>query len=186
MDPLFHIFDVHVREELYFRDLDAARIARMHECAERSARAAALSATSGITDPAVLAALVEFGIGPELLVLLRFVPMLRVAWADLEIQSEERATILAAAAAEGIDDGSPARSMLLAWLDQPLDERIWLAWKAWVRGAPVRAACDGALDLAWSVARASGGILGVLGRISPAERAVLLECAAELDRCSDC
>ena len=142
----------------------------------------ALSEISGIRDEAVLRHLVTLNIGADTLTALTLVPLVQVAWADGDVDANERAAILEAAEEVGIHKGSPSADLLKEWLKFKPDREILKAWKEYVEALSsalspeeskrLRAAL---LTLSRSVAEASGGVLGFGGKISKAEREVLDE-----------
>ena len=113
------------------------------------------------------------------------IPLVSVAWADREMQANEKAAILTAADAAGIAKDSPASELLSAWLVEPPEGDLLDAWKGYI-AAVKQSADDNAisqlkssvLDTAKSVAEAAGGILGFGNKTSEAEQKVLEDLAS--------
>ena len=141
----------------------------------------ALSATSGITDDAVLEQLVTLDIRSDTLAALSLVPLVEVAWADGTMDDSERSAILSAADDSGISDESAA--LLDGWLVTQPGSEVLSAWKDYV--SALTSAMDTAakdnleqelLGRARRVAESAGGFLGI-GTISPDEEDKLEELA---------
>ncbi len=127
-----------------------------------------MSRLSGITDDAVLDKLVEMGIGADTLAAITLVPLVEVAWADDHMDDPEREAILAGAAENGIEAGSPAYALLEDWLVNRPPPRLLGTWRDYVG-----ALCDemlpeqrqhlkrDVLAKARAVAEAAGGFLGM-------------------------
>lgn len=166
-------------EEAFFLEQDRILIERLRAMKTMAETKEALAAVSTITNDAVLARLVELEIKPEIVAALAAVPLVEVAWADGKIDSAERETVLAHAAAQGIAPGSIEHSLLERWLEHRPEPRLLEAWGAYIAGLCERLSADERrllrdelLRATRSTAEASGGLLG-LGRISSREQAVL-------------
>jgi hypothetical protein len=166
-------------ENEFFARREKALIDQMRaERAQQTARQA-LSAASGVTDPAVLDRLAALGIEPDTVLAFRLVPLVAVAWADGRLDEQERQAILAALEKVGIASGSPAHGLVQRWLSTAPPASVLTAWTAYTAALSGQlAAAERAqlrattLGQARAVAEAAGGILGV-GKISSAEVAVL-------------
>ena len=141
----------------------------------------ALSATSGITDDAVLEQLVTLDIRSDTLAALSLVPLVEVAWADGTMDDSERSAILSAAEDSGISDESAA--LLDGWLVTQPGSEMLTAWKDYISALTSTmdtAARDNLeqelLGRARRVAESAGGFLGI-GTISPDEEDKLEELA---------
>jgi hypothetical protein len=141
----------------------------------------ALSATSGITDDAVLEQLVTLDIRSDTLAALSLVPLVEIAWADGTMDDSERSAILAAAEDAGISDESAA--LLDGWLVTQPGSEMLSAWKDYISALTSTmdtAARDNLeqelLGRARRVAESAGGFLGI-GTISPDEEDKLEELA---------
>ena len=139
----------------------------------------ALSTVSGITNDAVLARLVELDIKPETVAALATVPLIEVAWADGEIDPEERKTVLAHVNARGIAPGSIEHDLLECWLTHRPEPSLLQAWQAYIHGLCERLSDEEQkllkeelLRNTTAIAQAAGGFLGI-GRVSKEEKDVL-------------
>lgn len=135
---------------------------------------------SGISDETVLDLVLDLGMASETLAALALVPLVEVAWADGRIEAPERSTVLSAAAAQGIEKGTPGFDLLSAWLRQRPDPGLFDAWSGYVRGLCARLPADQCerlrrdlLRRARLVAQAAGGFLRLGSNISREEEAVL-------------
>jgi hypothetical protein len=167
-------------EDEFFRREDQRLIARLSELKAAEATREALAKASGITQPAVLDALVALGIRAEIVAALSVVPLVEVAWADGSLDAKERSAILDRAGQSGIAPGSTEHALLEAWLDRPPDPKLLTAWTHLVRGIGEQLGPEEAarlkttlLEHARAVAGASGGVLGLGTKVSGAEAAML-------------
>jgi hypothetical protein len=140
----------------------------------------ALSKVSGIHDDGILQKLIDLEIHPNTVASLAVVPLIEVAWADGEIDDKEREAVLQAANSDGIRRGDIEYELLENWLAHRPEPRLLAAWRHYIEGlcavltADERSALKRELlEYAASVARASGGLLGLGNRISKSEAAVL-------------
>jgi hypothetical protein len=162
--------------ELYFRQVDAERIAAMRAGAAKSAASASLQAKLGL-DAASSDALVAIGLSFEAMAAYALIPLLHVAWSDTSLSPVECDAVRAQASALGILADSAGGVALEAWLTREPQPALFEAWKLAHRSmAPeLRRDLDGkVLAGARAVARAAGG-LGPFGAISGAERTALAE-----------
>ena len=171
-------------EEAFFAKQDAALRKRLAEPAEQRARKDSFAAVSGITDEAVLDALVKLDVSAETLAAIALVPLVAVAWADGSIDAKERAAILRAASESGLKEGAAGHGMLQAWLDAAPPASLVASWKAYI--AAISAGLDHAgrralqapiMDRAHAVALAAGGFLGIGMKVSDAEEKTLADLA---------
>jgi len=161
-------------EELFFaRESEKYRKA-MQDKEQAQNNKEALSASSGITDDAVLEQLIALNIGSDTLAALALVPLVEVAWADGTMDDRERNAILQAAGDSGLSGDSAA--LLDGWLATQPNSEVLSGWKDYV------SALTGTLDAtareslkqellsrARTVAESAGGILG-MGKISSEEK----------------
>src|SRR5687768_6259385 len=75
-----------------------------------------LRKASGMTDDAVLDKLVALGLKTNTIAALSLVPLIEVAWADGEVQDNERNAILQGAHGKGLEQGSDGYELLQSWL----------------------------------------------------------------------
>jgi hypothetical protein len=167
-------------EDEFFRREDQRLLARLDELKALETTRAALAKASGISEPAVLDALLALGIRAETVAALSVVPLVEVAWADGSLDAKERGAVLEGARRSGIAPGSTAYGLLEPWLERRPDPKLLSAWTQLVRDlrdrldAPEAARLKSSLlDQAHAVATASGGILGLGAKVSDAEAAML-------------
>jgi hypothetical protein len=163
-----------------FFDKDRQLLEEFRKRAEKLDRRAQLSQVSGIRDEAALDRLIELNIDAETLAAMALVPLVAVAWADGEVQPQEREVILAAAKKSGLPPKDGRYPLLEHWLKKHPGPEMVEAWKHYIVGLceqltppEIEKLKHELLDLAGEVARATGGFLGLGSKISPAERALL-------------
>lgn len=182
-----HFPDTRRLEDKYFHKKEQELIRKLKERAAKEASRKELSETLNISDEGILHALEELGFNRETVKVLHLFPLIAVAWADGSVSQKEREKILAAAAAHGIGKETAAYGKLQEWLENRPDEitvsrtlRIMRDLMRFNPGAKPRQSAEDILALCEQVADASGGILGMVGRVSREERAVLRQVADEL------
>lgn len=165
-----------------FHERDQQLQKAFRERMEKMERRDQLAQVSGIHDEAVLDRLIELEIGPEALAALEVVPLVCVAWADGQVQTEEREAIFAVAKAAGLQPQDGRYPLLEHWLKRRPGAEMLQAWKHYVNALcqqldrqEIEKLQHEVLDRARTVARAAGGFLGFGDKMSPAERAVLEE-----------
>ncbi len=167
-------------EEAFFARENERLLRQLRQADATRERKAALAASSGITDEAVLERLAALGLDSGTLVALAVVPLVAVAWADGQIEDAERRAVLAGAAEVGLGKEGPAHDLLNRWLRAPLPPELLPAWMEYIRaltaglGAPARAALrSDLLGRARRVAEAAGGYFGIGGKVSDVEERML-------------
>jgi hypothetical protein len=167
-------------EEQFFRSQDQKLVASMKAAAEKKELKEGLRGSSGITDEAVLDKLAEMKISAQTLAALSIVPLVEVAWCDGALEPKEKEAILKAAAGLGIPAGSSAYGLLMGWLAKAPPLELLEAWESYTKMLCER--CEGSareklkneiIGRATKVAEASGGFLGLMSKISDAERRML-------------
>jgi len=179
--------DAKALEDAFFARENAKLLEQMRARTERTQRREALRAAMGKPDEAVLDRLLELGVSAETVLALTLVPLVRVAWADGDLDAREREAVARAAAERGLTPGTPGHTMLTSWLTAPPNAAMVQAWQQYMRGIwpslgePERAELrDYMVGLARGVAEAAGGFLGLGFKVSAAEAAVLKEVEAAL------
>jgi tellurite resistance protein len=151
-------------EEAYFSKLQTQQLARIREESRREELRGALGAELGIADACFLDSLLELGITPETADAFESLPLVEVAWADGEIDSQERQRVLDLATAFGLDFGRPAHAQLELWLRRKPEDELFEAWYEFaaigLAGPNPAASVRRVLESALEVANASGGALG--------------------------
>jgi hypothetical protein len=174
-------------EEEYFRKKDRELIERMQRAALEEETRRGLSAKTGLHDPALVQELQALGFTPETVSLLPIVPLVQVAWAEGGVTGPERIAVVKLARARGIEEGSAADAQLTEWLANRPDEKVFTSATRLIR-AMLDAegqehgglTADDLVKYCESIASASGGIFGIMKRVSPEEREILASIAAEL------
>jgi hypothetical protein len=134
-----------------------------------------------IKNEELLDALVNLAVEPETLVAFTLVPLVEVAWADGEIQSNERDAIIKAAIERGVAEDSPTAQLLRNWLVTRPDPQLLETWKDYIED--LKGSLSGetwaemkktVMGRARGIAEAAGGFLGIAS-ISSAEKKMLEE-----------
>jgi len=167
-------------EDDFFSRKDALLLEKLRELQRMEKTQKALSEVSGITNEEVLKHLVELDVHADLLATLALVPLVEVAWADGEIQEQERLVILAESTRMGMSAGSVDYVLLETWLKTPPPSHMLNAWVVYMRGlcevlTPEErdSIKDTFLSRARKVAECVGGFLGLTSKISGSEKEVL-------------
>ncbi|MCC6125011.1 MAG: hypothetical protein IT426_08620 [Pirellulales bacterium] len=168
-----------------FFDKDRQLLEAFRKRTEKLDRRAQLSQVSGIHDETVLDRLIELNIDAETFAAMALVPLVTVAWADGDVQAQEREVILTAAKNSGLPPKDGRYPLLEHWLNKHPGPEMVAAWKHYIAGLcqkltppEIENLKHELLDLARNVAQAAGGFLGMGSKISSAERDVL----ADLER----
>ncbi len=167
-------------EDSFFRAKDKQLLDDLRAEFKTQQKRVDLAKACGLEDEFILEQLMQQGAECETMAALSLVPLVAVAWADGTMQSQERAAILEAAAAEGIADDSATHKLIASWLDESPSDELFTAWRSFAgalaesldkdSAAAVR---DKTIGRARRVAEAAGGILGMGNKISSAEAQVL-------------
>ena len=187
-----------VLEEQFFRERDLELLEYLRSQAvenEQQTKSSELQLRNQLEEIApideieVLDELIRVGITAESFVALTLVPLVRVAWADGAIQDRERDAILQAAAAEGITVDSANYRLLEGWLDERPEPALLEAWRDYVMAiardldaVSLAAIRRITMDRARRIADLSGGILGLVNRISKEEDLALIDLARAFDK----
>ena len=176
-------------EEEYFRRKDKELIEKMRKAAAADQARSEMGKRTGLADPELLQELEALGFTPETVILLPLVPIVQVAWAEGGVSDAERHLIVKLARARGIDEGTAADAQLMQWLKQRPSDRVFIDATRLIRamldapGHPgINVTADDLVKQAESIASASGGMLGIIGRVSAEERGILTTLAAQLKK----
>ena len=166
-------------ENEFYEKQDKEKLAAMKTKLDSQSSRDELRKASGMTDDAVLDKLVALGLRGNTIAALSLVPLIEVAWADGEIQDNERTAILQGAHGKGLEQGSDGYELLQSWLKRKPAVALIEAWEAYIK------ALTGQLNdeqnkllknqivgFAKMVAAAAGGFLGI-GKVSASEEKVL-------------
>lgn len=166
-------------EDQFFEKENAQKLAAMKEKLTAQSTREELRKASGMSDDAVLDKLVALGLTPKTIAALSLVPLIQVAWADGEIQDNERTAILQGAHGKGLEQGTDGYELLQGWLRTKPSEDLFTAWEAYIKALTgqlneeqARLLRNQIVGFAKMVAAAAGGILG-FGKVSGSEEKVL-------------
>jgi hypothetical protein len=175
-------------EEEYFRKQEQVLIDKLRQRAREEDSRRRMAERTGVADEEILRALEGLGYTPETVLLLHLVPLLQVAWAEGNVSERERALIVEAARARGVQTGSAADEQLASWLrTRPsaefFDTTLRVIGDILQASATERRDADrrDLLSYSTAIASASGGILG-FGKVSQGEQHVLARITEELER----
>jgi hypothetical protein len=157
-------------EAAYFREQDSRLIEKLRENSRLEEIVKALASNLQTNDPKLLRRVMDLGVtldtGPALLL----APLVQVAWAERKVTDRERETVLRLARARGVEEGSPAYTQLVAWLqDRPADSLFDTAVEVIKAGLSVlppdlrEERVKRLVQACHEVAEASGGLARVLG-----------------------
>lgn len=170
--------DARTLEDAFFTKENARLLDQLKEKQTREA----LREMVKVEDETFLDRLIELGIGPETVLALTLVPLIAVAWADGTLDGRERDAIIKAAEEKGVSPETAGHQLLETWLSRRPERELFDSWKQYVRGIwetftdeERQRMRERTLDWALAVAEASGGFLGVISKVSPAERVVIKE-----------
>jgi hypothetical protein len=147
-----------------------------------------LRKASGMTDDAVLDKLIALGLKTNTIAALSLVPLIEVAWADGEIQDNERNAILQGAHGKGLEQGSDGYELLQSWLRKRPAPTLAEAWEAYIKALTSqlndeqnKLLKNQIVGFAKMVAASAGGFLGI-GKVSSEEEKVLARIDAAFAR----
>jgi hypothetical protein len=176
-------------ESSFFRQRDQALLEFLRSSETTSDPRQQLQAASKVDDPKVLEALVQLGVTAESMTAFSLLPLLRVAWADGQIQENERLAILQAARENGISEETPSFQLLEGWLEDRPEPELLEAWIEYAKALSrsldpesFSAIQTQTLEQARKIAISAGGILGLGNRIHQNEQRVLRDLENALAR----
>ena len=174
-------------ENSFFRERDLGLLAYLRSQTDQTRNQ--LAEISKIHDIKVLDDLIRVGITAESFTALSLLPLVRIAWADAEIQDSERAAILQAAETEGISKDSTNYQLLKGWLDDRPDPTLLEAWREYavelakeLDDASLSEVRRITMDRARRIAELTGGILGLSHEISKEEERALIDLARAFEK----
>jgi hypothetical protein len=176
------------QEEEYFQRQEQELIAKLQQRGREAATRGRMAERTGMADQEILRDLEALGYTPETVMLLHLVPLLQMAWAEGGVSDRERALIVEAARARGIEAGSAADGQLATWLATRPSVDFFAgtlrAIGAILQTRPLEereASQRDLLSYCTAIASASGGILG-FGKVSHEEQQVLARISQVLER----
>lgn len=169
-------------EEAFFHQESKRQLEQLRATHQLEMSKVALEKASGITNEAILARLLDLGIHAETVAALALVPLIQVVWADGHLDDKEREAVLTVAKASSLDEGTVEHDLLENWLSRRPDQNLLEAWKGYIEGfcEQLNQEERDSLKTEWlgrarTVAKASGGILGLGSKISREEAQILEE-----------
>jgi hypothetical protein len=166
-------------ENQFYEKENQQKLAAMKEKLESQNTREELRKASGMSDDAVLDKLVALGLKANTIAALSLVPLIAVAWADGQIQDNERTAILQGAHGKGLEQGTDGYELLQTWLAKRPSDDLFAAWEAYIKALAGqlndeqnRLLKNQILGFAKMVATSAGGILG-FGKVSSTEEKVL-------------
>jgi hypothetical protein len=162
-------------EDAFFLKEDQKLIEKYKQMKKMEETKQRLAEVSGIKDEALLKKLVELKIHAETVAAFALVPLIEVAWADGDVDENERRAIL-----KSVEKGGVEYELIERWLSHKPDPSLMDAWVHYIQGlcsqctaAETKELKNELLGHARSVAEATGGFLGLGNKISAEEQAVL-------------
>jgi hypothetical protein len=175
-------------ENQFFDKENKAKIVAMKEKLDAQKTREELRKASGMSDDAVLDKLVELGLRAITIAALSLVPLITVAWADGEIQDNERTAILQGAHGKGLEQGTDGYELLQTWLKSKPTDDLFDAWEAYIKALASqlneeqnRLLKNQIVGFAKMVATSAGGLLG-FGKVSGSEEKALNRIEAAFGR----
>lgn len=136
----------------------------------------ALSSVSGIKNENIINKLFELNVRPETLASLSLVPLVEVAWADGNVDDNEKAAVLASAEKMGFTKGSADYDILAQWMTHKPSKDLLDAWIVYIKGLCEKLSASEKTELkkelvdnTKNIAMASGGFIGLGNKISKSE-----------------
>lgn len=175
-------------ENQFYEKENKEKLAAMKEKMDAQRSREDLRKASGMTDDAVLDKLVELGLRANTIAALSLVPLIEVAWADGEIQDNERTAILQGAHGKGLEQGTDGYELLQTWLKKRPDTELFEAWESYIKALASqlndeqnRLLRNQIVGFAKMVAASAGGFLGI-GKVSASEEKSLAKIEQAFDR----
>ena len=175
-------------EDQFFEKENAKKLEAMRAKESEKASREELRKASGMTDDAVLDKLIALGLKTNTIAALSLVPLIEVAWADGEIQDNERNAILQGAHGKGLEAGSDGYDLLQNWLKRKPSTELFDAWQSYIKALAGqlndeqnKLLKNQIVGFAKMVAASAGGFLGI-GKVSASEEKALSRIEAAFAR----
>ena len=166
-------------ENEFFYSLDKQLLQRLRDDLEHAKSQEELAELTGIENPELLDELLEAGIEGSKVMAFMLLPLAIVAWADGQVDEEERQAVLNTASALGYGEESTSQALLRHWLTECPSDELFDVWQRHastlvdhVRPDSWHKLASLILERSERVAHATGGVLG-LGSESASERDVV-------------
>lgn len=176
-----------VLEQWFYGDDGAGRVSSLRMSLGARRAPAELRGLLVLSDASLVDKLSALGVNGASAAALTLVPVLHVAWADGKVQQREREAVIGGGGECGIVEPE-CKQLLDHWLTHRPPAGQFAAWAAFagslagaLESGEVDVLSSEVVDLARTVAKAAGGILGI-GRISGAEDKALTAIAAAFGR----
>ena len=164
-------------EEQFFKGVDHQLLGKLREQMEQEQSAEAIMRLTSIGDKALAERIAGLKVAPETLAAFCLVPLVAVAWANDNVDADEKYVIDRAAKSAGLDDN--CLKLLSGWLAARPGSELFDTWCQYAKVLAMSmtetervAMQKHVVSQATAVAKASGGVLGI-GAISPNEKSVL-------------
>jgi hypothetical protein len=168
-----------IMEDQFFLKKDQLLIEARKKLEAMKETKANLMQVSGIKDEAVLDKLIQLNIRPDVLATLFAIPLIEVAWADGELQDQERDELFRFVHKAGLRNKQVDTIMISVWLKQKPGPELMEAWEHYIQALSQQLSPEERQSLkeevladARTIANAAGGFLG-FGTLSPEEQKVL-------------
>ena len=166
-------------EDLFFHEQERRLLEEKKKLADMQETKENLARVSGITNDAVLDKLIALGIRPGTLATLFAIPLVEIAWADGEMQDEERHQLVKYAEKAGLQNKNVTPEILDVWLSRKPDPVLFDAWVHYIQALKSQLSDSERLALknevlsdARLIAKSAGGLL-CFGKMSAEEKAML-------------
>ncbi|MBK8266132.1 MAG: TerB family tellurite resistance protein [Nannocystis sp.] len=160
-------------EDIYFKKQEMAARQRIRDEMARAGERAGDGQRQGLADR-----LRELGFVGEKAKLFDLMPLIHVAWADGSVSRKERSTILDVVRARGVQPGTDAFQMIESMLEEAPDASFMSETLAVLKEVTGGKRVESIVELCLAVANASGGFLGLGGKIADEERERIREIAS--------
>ncbi len=174
-----HVDELQLEAAHYFDQLEADIIKRLHREAETAQSRCELLHSTGAHDSDLVDELSRLGITAHEVIILRFLPLVLVAWAEDVADPKEQKVVTGYAERLGVKEDSTAWIVLDTWLRGRPPGLTVDAWKRYTRNILAKVSAKNAERLIeltrrqmTDVAKASGGHLG-FGKVSRKERTMI-------------
>lgn len=173
-------------EEEFFRKQNQEIVEKLRSSKAQEDVRREMAVALGVDDPALVEQLLAHGVTPAALAAVSLAPLVLVAWADRNLDSNERKAVLDEAAKSGVVAGSAESELLDSWLRERPPSTLMGTWSAYARGVAESLDAErreefreALMTRTRAVANAAGGFAG-MNKISAQERSVLDELEAAL------
>ncbi len=167
-------------EEEFFLKQNSELLKKLKEKKANESMKGEIGRMLGIDDDEVLQEIIALDMNVATLNALSLIPLIEVAWADGQMDPNERKAILKAAQENNIEKGSDNYNLLSDWLDKKPENRLFEVWEEYIGAFCVDMKSDsrsclqvGIIEKARKVADAAGGFMGLTSKVSKAEEKVL-------------